>query len=205
MTGTTRAVLTLVAALAAGVLVWLATQLDLEANPGFWGAMAILAGAGVLLGLAQLGRGDGDPAAMALVAFLPVALLAGWVLLAVQPESNELGDRILGWSGDLGVDGLVESLGTFAGVLAFGAGAVLGLTLAEAFTRAHEHEPAVTTRHGHARYDDARYDDSDEEAVYEPTAAERRAAEAEAEAEAAEREAARARIAAEEERRATHR
>lgn len=199
MTGTTRAVLTLVAALAAGVLVWLATQLDLEANPGFWGAMAILAGAGVLLGLAQLGRGEGDPAAMALVAFLPVALLAGWVLLAVQPEPNELGDRILGWSGDLGLDGVVESLGTFAGVLAFGAGAVLGLTLAEAFTRAHEHEPAET-RHGHARYDDA-----DEEAVYEPTAAERRAAEAEAEAEAAEREAARARIAAEEERRATQR
>jgi hypothetical protein len=193
MTGTTRAVLTLVAGLAAGVLVWLATQFDFDANPGFWGAMAVLAGAGVLLGLAQLGRDDGDPAAMALVAFLPVALLAGWVLVAVQPEANELGDRVTGWSADLGIDGLVESLGTFAGVLAFGAGVVLGLTLAEAFSRAteleHERRPLP-----------AGHEPVDEEAAYEPTAAERRAAEAEAEAEAAEREAAGARLAAEQER-----
>jgi hypothetical protein len=176
----TRAVLTLAAATVAGALVWLSTQFALDTNPGFWAAMGVLAGGGALLGLVQLGRGDGDPAAMAVFALLPVALAVGWVLVAAQPEANELGTRVADWSGELGIGGLVESLGTLAGVLAFGAGVVFGLTLAEAFAWQRAEETRATD--GRDRY-------STGAALY--------ADDPEARAEAAEREAARIRRAAE--------
>jgi hypothetical protein len=184
MTGMTRAGATLLAAAAAGVLIWLATQFDMDANPGYWAAMGVLAGGGLLVGLSQLRGPSGNPAAMFVIAFLPVLVVAGWVLVATQPDANEFGDQIVGWTEDVGAEGLVESLATFAGVLAFGIGLVFGLTFEPPLRRHREGEAAP--------YDETTAPAYDRRVAEEPTAAERREA-------AEERVAARERALAEEE------
>src|SRR5439155_2459701 len=49
-----RGIFTLAGIIAAGVLVWLAHYPNLQHAGGFWGAMGLLAGAGLVLGLSQL-------------------------------------------------------------------------------------------------------------------------------------------------------
>jgi hypothetical protein len=57
-----------------------------------------------------------------------VLIAAGWVLLGMQPHSNWFRDHVLAWSGDIGIRGVVDSVGIWIGVLAFGIGYTLGLT-----------------------------------------------------------------------------
>ena len=55
MNGWNRAVMTLLAAGVAGFLLWLAAQFDMRTTGGYWAALGIVAGCGLLLGLAQPG------------------------------------------------------------------------------------------------------------------------------------------------------
>jgi hypothetical protein len=63
-----------------------------------------------------------------LIAFLPVLVAAGWVLLATQPDPNWFRDHIRSWTGDIGLTGLVVDLEEYVSVLAFGLGLVFGFT-----------------------------------------------------------------------------
>jgi hypothetical protein len=58
-----------------------------------------------------------------------VLIAAGWVLVSAQPHGNWFRGHALAWSGDLGLRHVVEQVGTWLGVLAFGIGYALGLTL----------------------------------------------------------------------------
>src|SRR5207248_7949851 len=74
-----RALTTLLAAGAAGFLLWLAAQFDMHTTGGYWAALGIVAGCGLLLGLGQLRGAGGNPPAMLLLGFLPVLVCAGWI------------------------------------------------------------------------------------------------------------------------------
>ena len=50
------------------------------------------------------------------------------MLLAGQPSANWFQEHITDWSGSLSIDGLVDDLRTYLGVLAFGLGLVFGFT-----------------------------------------------------------------------------
>ena len=121
------------AAALAGFALWGATQVGMETTGRFWLAMAIVAGAGLLLALAgHVGtwtkglRLRLSPTTF-LLAFLPVLVCVGWILLASQPGHGWQEGRIHSWSDSIGILGLVHSVGLWRGVLAFGFGLVLGL------------------------------------------------------------------------------
>jgi hypothetical protein len=122
------------AAALAGLGLWGATQVGTQTTGRFWVAMAIVAGAGLLLTLANhVGtwtkglRLRTSPGTFAL-AFVPVLVCVGWILLAGQPGSGWEEGRISSWSSSIGILGLVHSIGLWHGVLAFGLGVVLGLS-----------------------------------------------------------------------------
>lgn len=129
MNGLKRILATLLGALAAGALLWLAAQLGRHSNGSYWAAYAIVGAAGLVFALLQLRGRNGSPRGMFLFGFLPVLVVAGWVLVAMQPHGSWLRDHVQSWSGDLGVRGVVRDVGTWLGVLAFGIGYTLGLTL----------------------------------------------------------------------------
>jgi hypothetical protein len=159
MNGMTRAGLTLLAAGAAGALLWVAAQFDRGTNGGYWAAYGIVAGAGLVLAAAQVRGRTGNPPAALLITFVPVLIAAGWVLLAMQPHSNWFSHHVLAWSGDIGIRDVVNDLGTWLGVLAFGIGYSLGLVLEPMPARAVAPAPAPA---------------HDEAATDEPVTAERR-------------------------------
>jgi hypothetical protein len=126
----TRAFSTLLAAAAAGALIWVATQVS-NGEGGYWARVAIVAGAGLALTVVRLPApalpGRGSFPVLLDVAFLPAALAAAWVLTAAQPEASTTRDHVLNWSGDIGIGGVVDDLTPMALVVAFGVGALLGL------------------------------------------------------------------------------
>jgi len=63
-----------------------------------------------------------------LLAFVPVLVAAGWVLIAHQPDPNWFRAHVLNWSSDIGILGLVRDLAEYVAVLAFGVGLVFGFT-----------------------------------------------------------------------------
>jgi hypothetical protein len=63
-----------------------------------------------------------------LLVFVPVFVVAGWVVLAAQPRSNWFRDHALSWSGDIGLGHIVHNLSEHVAVLAFALGLVFGLT-----------------------------------------------------------------------------
>ena len=97
--------------------------------------MAIVAGAGLLIALANhVGtwtkglRLRMSPSTFAL-AFLPVLVVGGWILVASQPGSGWQEGRLDSWSNSIGILGVVHSIGLWHGVLAFTIGLMLGLSL----------------------------------------------------------------------------
>ena len=54
MYGLTRGTMTLIGVAAAGALLWLASQVEADANGDYWARMALLAGAGLVMALSQL-------------------------------------------------------------------------------------------------------------------------------------------------------
>jgi hypothetical protein len=123
--GVTRAPATLLGAASAGALLWFsAAHVDRSTTGGYWAAYGLAAAAGLVFGLSQLRGGGGHPPAM-LVVFLAVLIVAGWVIVGMQPSSNWFAHHVRSWSDDIGVGDVVGSLGTWLGVLAFGIGATL--------------------------------------------------------------------------------
>jgi hypothetical protein len=139
-----RAMFTLVGVAAAGLLIWLASNFDLTSTSEFWAAMGLIAAAGLALGLSQLFGGWtkwGIPIVspgVFLLAFIPAAIVVGWVLLATQPEGGWQHDRLAGWSSDIGITGLVNDLGTFPAALAMGLGIVFAFSFDTTGPRRHE-------------------------------------------------------------------
>jgi hypothetical protein len=155
MNGISRAAATLLGAALAGVLLWVAAQIGRHSTGGYWAAYAVVAAAGFVLALSQLRGRTGHPPAMFALGFLPVLVVGGWILLGMQPHSNWFRAHVLAWSGDIGVRHVVEDLGTWIGVIAFGIGYTLGAVV----------EPAPVRRVVPAY---------DADAADEPLAAERR-------------------------------
>jgi hypothetical protein len=139
MYGLTRATLTLIGVAAAGVLLWLATTILPDTFSGaslggYWAAFGLVALGGLVMALSQLLGGWtkwGWPRISShvfLVGFLPTLIVGGWILAAHEPENYWLGRHIRSWSGDIGVDGFVNSMGLMIPAIAFGIGLVFGLT-----------------------------------------------------------------------------
>jgi len=132
MYGVTRATTTLLAAAVAGFLIWLAAQFSTHHQGSYWAIMGVIAGAGLAMALSQLLGGWtkwGWPrlsATFLLLAFVPVAIVCLWVIVAGEPGNHWLHRHVLSWSGDIHVRGLVHDLLTYAPVLAFGTGLVFG-------------------------------------------------------------------------------
>src|SRR5438876_4328207 len=123
------------AAALAGLGLWGAAEVGTQTPGRFWIAMAIVGAAGLVITLANhVGtwtkglRLRVSPSTFAL-AFLPVLVCVGWILLASQPGNGWEEGRIHSWSNTIGILGVVHSIGLWSGVLAFGFGVMLGLSL----------------------------------------------------------------------------
>ena len=129
-----RAFFTVIGVAAAGFLIWLATLFDLGETGEFWGAMGLVAAAGLALGLSQIFGGWtkwGIPVlspAVFLLAFVLTAIIVGWILLTTQPEGGWQQSRLQGWSDDIGILGFVDDMGLFGAALALGLGLVLAFS-----------------------------------------------------------------------------
>jgi hypothetical protein len=134
MYGLTRGTITLLGAGVAGLLVWLATQVNEGTNGGYWSAYGLLAAAGLTMAFSQILGGWtkwGWPRLslnVFLLAFIPVLIAAGWVLVGAQPHGNWFRDHVRSWSDDLSIGGVVRDLTQYAAVLGFGVGLVFGFT-----------------------------------------------------------------------------
>ena len=132
MYGLTRGTMTLIGVAAAGALLWLASQLEADANGDYWTQMGLVAGAGLVMALSQLLGGWtkwGWPrisGSVFALGFLPALAAGGLVLLAAQPDSSAWG---AGWAADLGLDGLAEDFAAVLPAVAF----LIGLTFGFAF------------------------------------------------------------------------
>jgi len=132
---TTRGLTTVVAAGVAGLLLWVATQVGTQSVGRFWAAMGIVAGAGLVMALAHVVVGWTKGLRLRLsagtfaLAFLPVLICVGWILLATQPGNGFAEGHIDSWSRSIGLLGLIHDLALWHGVLAFGFGLVLGRSL----------------------------------------------------------------------------
>jgi hypothetical protein len=134
MYGLTRGVTTLIGAGVAGVLIWIATQVNDSSNGGYWAVYGLIAAAGLVMAFSQIAGGWtkwGWPRLsinVFLIGFLPVLIAAGWVVVARQPDPNWFRDHITSWSSDIGILNVVRDLAEYVGVLAFGIGLVFGFT-----------------------------------------------------------------------------
>jgi hypothetical protein len=130
----TRGLTTALAAGLAGLLLWTATQVGQQTTARFWAEMGIVAGAGLVVALAQVlgGWTKGLQLRLSpgtfLLGFGPVLVCVGWILMATQPGTGWHEGRIVSWSHDAGLMGVIHSLGLWHGVLAFGLGLVLGMS-----------------------------------------------------------------------------
>ena len=132
MYGLTRATITLIAAAVAGLLIWFATQINDKSVGGFWALYGLIAGAGLVMALSQLLGGWtkwGWPrlaVTFLLTAFLPIAFVSLWIVLAAEPGNGWFHRHVLAWSSDIHIRGLVNDLKEYVTVFAFGIGLVFG-------------------------------------------------------------------------------
>jgi hypothetical protein len=129
-----RALFTLLGVAVAGFLLWVAQLPDASTTNGFWAAMGIIAGAGLVLGLSQLlggwtkwGLPHLSPGVF-LFAWIPTAIAVGWVMMVIQPDNGWYQDKLQSWSASIGIEGFVRELGTWPGALAIGLGIVTAFT-----------------------------------------------------------------------------
>ncbi len=155
MYGLTRATTTLIAAAAGGLLIWIATQINDTHVGGFWAVYGLIAGAGLVMALSQLLGGWtkwGWPrlsAKFLLLAFVPIAVVSLWILLAAEPGNGWFHRHVLSWSGDIHIRGLVDDLKEYVPVFAFGIGLVFGYSFDTTGPRKDVAAPqATTTRRG---------------------------------------------------------
>ena len=130
----TRGLTTLAAAGAAGVLLWAATLVGQRTDGRFWAEMGIVAGAGLVMAISQVigGWTKGLRLRMSVgtffIAFIPVLIVVGWILMASQPGHGWHEGTIVSWSKNASLLGLIHDLALWHGVLAFGFGLVLGMS-----------------------------------------------------------------------------
>jgi len=154
MYGLTRATTTLIAAAVAGLLIWFASQVNGDSVGDFWAEYGLIAAAGLVMALSQLLGGWtkwGWPrlsATFLLLAFLPIAIVSLWIVLAAEPGSGWFHDHVLSWSSDLHISGLVNDLKEYVPVFAFGIGLVFGYSFDTTGPRREVVEPATTRRRG---------------------------------------------------------
>jgi hypothetical protein len=67
-------------------------------------------------------------AAVFLTAFVPVAIVSLWIILAGEPSNGWFHNHVLNWSSDIHISGLVTDLLYYIPVLAFGTGLVFGFS-----------------------------------------------------------------------------
>jgi hypothetical protein len=159
MYGLTRATTTLIAAGVAGLLIWIATQISNDHSGGYWARVGLVAAAGLVMALSQLLGGWtkwGMPrlsVPVLLTAFVPVAIVSLWVILAGEPGSSWFHDHVMAWTRDIHVSGLVTDMLYYIPVLAFGTGLVFGYSFDTTGPRVRDRErveergvPATTTR-----------------------------------------------------------
>jgi hypothetical protein len=164
---TTRGLTLAIAAGAAGLLLYLASQVGQQSTVRFWEEMGIVAAAGLVLALAPVLGGWTSGLRLRLspgtfmLGFLPVLVVVGWILLATQPGNGWHEGTLVSWSHDIGLMGIVHSIGLWHGVLAFGFGLVLGSCL-----------DAVPTPVPVAATDEVVVDRTDRTATDEPMTAE---------------------------------
>jgi hypothetical protein len=145
LSGIARAPATLLGAAGAGALLWLAAaHVDRTTTGGYWAAYGLVAAAGLVFGLSQLRGAGGHPRAMLLIGFVPVLVVAGWVIVGMQPSGNWFARHVRAWSGDIGVGDTVRALGAWVGVLAFGIGSTLAAAAEPFGRRRRAVEPAAT-------------------------------------------------------------
>jgi len=126
--------MTLLGAACAVLLIWLASQVGDSDNPAYWGMLGLVAAAGLVMAFSQLLGGwtkFGMPRIsgnVLLLAFVPTLVVAGWILLAHQPDSGFFRNDIRGWSDDIGLLGLVMDFESLLPALAFLAGLTFGLS-----------------------------------------------------------------------------
>src|SRR5205823_7294112 len=134
MYGLTRATTTLLAAAVAGFLIWLAAQFSTHHQGSYWAIMGVIAGAGLAMALSQLLGGWtkwGWPrlsASFLLLAFVPVAIVGLWVIVAGEPSNAWLHRHVLSWSSDIHVRGVLNDVMRYIPVFAFGTGLVFGFS-----------------------------------------------------------------------------
>jgi len=132
MYGLTRATTTLIAGAAAGLLIWLATQINDKTVGGFWAVYGLIAGAGLVMALSQLLGGWtkwGWPKlaiTFLVTAFIPIAFVSLWIVLAAEPGNGWFHRHVVSWSSDIHIRGLVNDLKEYVAVFAFGIGLVFG-------------------------------------------------------------------------------
>ena len=132
MYGLTRATTTVFAAATAGFLLWIGTRFSNDQIGGYWARLGLLAVAGLVMALPRLvcGRGklesSGAVIAVLLFAFVPVAAVSLWVIVAGEPRAGSFHNHVLLWTRDIHVSGLVTDLLSYAPVLAFATGLVFG-------------------------------------------------------------------------------
>jgi hypothetical protein len=66
--------------------------------------------------------------AFLLTAFVPIALVSLWIVLAAEPGNGWFHRHVLSWSGDIHIRGLVNDLKEYVSVFAFGIGLVFGFS-----------------------------------------------------------------------------
>src|SRR5436309_7160113 len=176
MYGLTRGTVTLIGAGVAGLLIWLATQINDHSTGGYWAVYGVIAAAGLTMALSQLLGGWtkwGLPrlsASVLLIAFVPVAIVTLWVIFAGEPHHGWFHNHVMAWTRDIHVSGLVTDMLTYIPVLAFGAGLVFGFAFDTTGPRraaVADERRATRQRGGPARTDRAAAD--------EPVTAERNA------------------------------
>lgn len=132
---TARGLTTVAAAGAAGVLLWVATLVGQQTDGRFWAEMGIVAGAGLVMAVSQVIGGWTKGLRLRLspgtflLAFVPTLIVVGWILMASQPGHGWYEGTIVSWSTNVGLMGLIHDVALWHGVLAFGFGLVLGLSL----------------------------------------------------------------------------
>ena len=115
MYGLTRGTITLLAAGVAGLLIWLATQIDDGHAGGYWARIGLVRRRRARHGSVPAARrldevGLAAPSsAVLLTAFVPVAIASLWVILAAEPSNGWFHSHVLNWSGDISIDGLVTT------------------------------------------------------------------------------------------------
>jgi hypothetical protein len=152
MYGLTRATTTLIAGAVAGLLIWFATQINADDVGGFWAVYGLIAGAGLVMALSLLLGGWtkwGWPRVSGtffLLAFVPIAIVSLWIVLAAEPGNGWFHRHVLSWSGDLHIRGLVDDLTTYVPLFAFGIGLVFGYSFDTTGPRREMVAPATTSR-----------------------------------------------------------